>query len=453
MINRMTIFIGMLLLPILGLAQQGINFEHISLEEAMVKARQEKKLIFIDFYTDWCAPCKAMAKNIFTLEVVGNEYNKSFINLKINAEKEGVNAAKKYAIMAYPTMMFINADGQLIYKKVGSTDVNGVLMMSKEALTALKSGTSLVDLKNEYPTKRNDEAFLKLFIDKSIKAGDKPFDAMEDYLKIQKSIKPNSSRMLDFYLANKGNMILGGKAEQILDENYDAFMDICTHSEESYVKTMKAKMLTNTRDLAQKEKNPELMKFFIDRFKDFKAEEGEELQDKDLIYYQLEYFAYAKDYNGYRELANKFLDSVVSAKTLTELRASDKAAYEKYMSDPRKAADYSLVGRGVKANFKLGKEALAQEKMIRGIGATYIALPDNKKADYKKLMSWVDYGMNLVPEHVTIPSFKANVLYKQGKVKEAIALKESVLAKLENGDKEYTVVSRELEDMKKALKK
>lgn len=449
MINRTAFFIGLLLLPLLGWAQQGINFEHVSLEEALSQAQKENKLVFIDFYTDWCAPCKMMANGIFKETVVGDEYNKNYINIKVNAEKEGVQAAKKYGVNAYPTLMFVNKDGDVMYKKVGTTDLDGVLRMSKEALISLKSGSSLADLEKEYPNNRTNEAFLKLYIDKSIQLGNKPYEAIEDYLKVQKSMKPNTSDMLDFYLDKASSMLIGGKAQQILEENFDEFMAICTRNEERTVKQMKERFLVNTRTAALQEKNPEYMKLFISEWKKFE-EENDENQDL-LVNYQLEYLALSKDYSGYKKLAKHYLDSLVTAKTLNEIKASDKAVYDEYMK--KNADDYSISGRGTKQQLLQGKEALEQVKKIGRVGGTYLSIPDNTKADYKQLLKWADYGITLLPDDNTMSIFKGSILYKLGKVKQAIALKESILANMKPGDKKRTVVEAQIENMKKSLKK
>lgn len=449
MINRAVFFIGLLLLPLMGVAQQGINFEHISLEEAMVQAEKQNKLVFIDFYTDWCAPCKMMANGVFKETVVGEEYNKNFINIKINAEKEGVQAAKKYGINAYPTMMFINRDGDVMYKKVGSANLDGVLRMSKEALMSLKSGASLDELDKEYSNKRNDEAFLKLYIDKKIKSGDKPYAAIEDYLKVQKSMKPNTSDMLDFFLDNASCLLVGGKAEQILNENYDAFMEICTRPEERVVKQFKERMRVNTRTAALEEKNPEYMRLFITEWK--KSYPDSDAKNDALTNYELEYLFLSKDNEAYKALASRYLDSLVSAKTIEQLRASDKVLYEEYMKVH--GNDYSLTGMSSQAKMLQGKEALSQIKTISRIGIAYLNMPDNKKADYKKIMKWIDYGMQLVPEDTTIPIFKGSVLYKQGKVKEAIALKEDILSKMKPNDMGRTALETQIANMKKGSKK
>lgn len=94
--------------------QAQTDFRHITFAEAQQAAKAENKMIFVDFYTEWCGPCKRMAKLVFPTQKVGDFLNANFVNLKIDAEKgEGVELAKKYGVKAYPTLCVIDADGNL----------------------------------------------------------------------------------------------------------------------------------------------------------------------------------------------------------------------------------------------------------------------------------------------------------------------------------------------------
>ena len=101
---------------------QGIEFFHGKFDDALAKAKSENKLLFVDFYTSWCGPCKKMTKEIFTKKEIGDFFNKNFINLKIDAEKgEGPALAKKYKPKGFPTMIFFNPDGTENKRLCGAT--------------------------------------------------------------------------------------------------------------------------------------------------------------------------------------------------------------------------------------------------------------------------------------------------------------------------------------------
>ena len=61
------------LLAFVAATAQGIAFEPegTTLEQASVKAKAEHKLIFLDCYTQWCGPCKKMAREVFPQPQVG----------------------------------------------------------------------------------------------------------------------------------------------------------------------------------------------------------------------------------------------------------------------------------------------------------------------------------------------------------------------------------------------
>lgn len=102
-------------------SDKGIQFENITFEEAIAKAKKENKLIFVDAYAVWCGPCKLMDRTTFRSDKVGEVFNKEFINLKIDMEKgEGIELARKYQVRAYPTLMLINGEGKVVKRMLGA---------------------------------------------------------------------------------------------------------------------------------------------------------------------------------------------------------------------------------------------------------------------------------------------------------------------------------------------
>lgn len=100
---------------------EGIKFLDISFEEALKKAKKEKKLVFVDAYAVWCGPCKWMEANTFQEKEVGDAFNKKFINLKIDMEKgAGPELARKYNVRAYPTLLLIDGDGNVVKRILGA---------------------------------------------------------------------------------------------------------------------------------------------------------------------------------------------------------------------------------------------------------------------------------------------------------------------------------------------
>lgn len=115
---------------------QGIEFFEGTWKETLAIAKEEQKLIFVDAYTTWCGPCKKMAKNVFTQDRVGEVFNKRFINSKMDMEAEkNMDFISKYPVRAYPTLMFINGDGDVVLKKVGGQKAEGLLALADEVET------------------------------------------------------------------------------------------------------------------------------------------------------------------------------------------------------------------------------------------------------------------------------------------------------------------------------
>ena len=135
----------------------GIAFRVLSFSEALKRAEVEDKLLFVDCFTTWCGPCKRLSKVVFKDSLVADYFNRHFVNLKMDMEKgEGVELRKKYGVHAYPTLLFINSSGEVVYRLVGAEDAPELL---KKVKLGVESG-GRSGLKKRYEAGDRDLAFI-----------------------------------------------------------------------------------------------------------------------------------------------------------------------------------------------------------------------------------------------------------------------------------------------------
>lgn len=114
-------------------SKTGISFHQGNWDEVLETAKKENKPIFLDISASWCAPCKLLKANTFTDPEVGEFYNTNFINVAFDGEKgEGVLLADKFKISAYPTLLFVNPDGQIIAKVEGYKSPEQFIKLGKQ---------------------------------------------------------------------------------------------------------------------------------------------------------------------------------------------------------------------------------------------------------------------------------------------------------------------------------
>ena len=118
-----------------GESTEGIQFFDGTWQEAISKAKQDNKLIFVDAYASWCGPCKILAKRYFTKENVGAFYNENFINFKMDMEKhpQGPRLARKWRVRAYPTLFVVKPDESIVHQSIGLIDDKRLLTFGQEA--------------------------------------------------------------------------------------------------------------------------------------------------------------------------------------------------------------------------------------------------------------------------------------------------------------------------------
>jgi thiol:disulfide interchange protein len=112
-----------------------IQFIEQDWNKALAEAKSTNKLVFIDVYATWCGPCKQLKQKTFTDKKVAEFFNQNFINVSIDAEKGvGVELSNKYAVSAYPTLIFTNAEGAPVLYTVGYMSASELISFAKAAL-------------------------------------------------------------------------------------------------------------------------------------------------------------------------------------------------------------------------------------------------------------------------------------------------------------------------------
>jgi len=170
------LFISCCLLPNVTFSQ-GIDFIHDKkFQEILDMAKAQDKLVFMDCYTSWCGPCKRLAATVFPDSAVGEFFNSIFVNTKFDMEKdEGITISSKYQIRAYPTLLWLDGDGNVKHKIVGGLDATGLIQNGKKAIDPTPG--ILTGMKKLYADGKRDADFLNDYVN-TLSSSDEKYEVV-----------------------------------------------------------------------------------------------------------------------------------------------------------------------------------------------------------------------------------------------------------------------------------
>lgn len=309
-------YIICLLLFINQVHAQRIDFiEKFELDNIIQKS--DKPLILIDFYTTWCGPCKRMDREVFTDSSIIKQVNSNCISLKVNAEEgQGISLAKKYNVTSYPTYLFLNNQGVLVYRTVGymssydfSQQIANAIIESKESITVL-------ELDSLFKQKSHDLLFLK------------------DYLSRRTKLKLDNSDLLDHYIQ------LLPREERIRTETLQLLIDNGNRINKSLQVGIGLETLIDNKQKLQSLKNAYPIEYYIENARkktlgkaiEFKSDSLLNLvlkyTDKKNIFdnistVKLKYFSGLNNKTKFYKEADSFIKNQLSKYTLKKMAALD----------------------------------------------------------------------------------------------------------------------------------
>ena len=147
---------------------QKLNWFEGTLEEAFKLSNN--KIIMVDFYTDWCLPCKQLDSETFTNNEVIQNIKNNFIPIKINAEsKYGMPLFEKFKGTGYPMIIFFDKNKNEIDRMYGYYSAKTFL----KKLNNISSGNgTFTDLLTKYKLGDNSSTTIFELAKKYFSKGD-----------------------------------------------------------------------------------------------------------------------------------------------------------------------------------------------------------------------------------------------------------------------------------------
>ena len=380
------VFLLFLIYTQITLSQSAISFSENGLKPALEKAKTENKPVLLWCYATWCPHCKTMKAGVFIDQAVADYFNRTFICTSQDMEKgEGIELNKELKIISYPTFVFYDPTGTIIYRVEGELKSNVFIQEGKNALTQ----------KRQLP-------YLKLQFEKDVSNSSNCFE----YLRALKKGGLDVSTVINQYFATQSDKQLLSEvnwriiSNGVSDINSREMKFVISHQEEFSSITSPARVKRKLDYMVKELLNPlvettDTANYLINR--KLAAQIHSYSTDSLIFCFDLRILALTKNWNAYRntcqqstkafawnnrtqlnEIAGNFLNNITDAKALSlaELWAQRSLAldeeYDTYLlcskiykklNNTKDAIKMASKGRELSAKF--GWEGVEAEKLLK----------------------------------------------------------------------------------------
>lgn len=396
---------------------QGINFEQkLSWQQLLDKAKLENKYLFVDCYATWCGPCKQMDFEVYPNAEVGQLMNNQFISVKIQVDSSKLDdenvktmyadakmLSKRYPVPVLPTYLFFSPEGNLVYRSTSYQPAKVFIATANAALDPVQR--AFYQQVEDYKNGKKDYSHMLAIIKKTKEfLGD-----IELARKMAKDLKENYlDHLSEDELATKENLVFISEHYELLNSN-GIYFDLIYHRPE------KADRIVD---------NPSYSKI-----------EVENIIGKEEIWsklYQDDKFTkpYTKKpswWNLYTNIKNKYGQSYAD-----KLIPGAKLRFYRSILDWKTFAALRDEQIKLKAPVRVRPGGLLDGDNSWSLNgdAWDVFTKSKDKQVLKKALAWSDLSIKLEEPDPNIQYLdtRANLLYKLGRINEAIAQEQQALS-------------------------
>ncbi|MPR33432.1 thioredoxin family protein [Salmonirosea aquatica] len=291
-----------------------IDFEKASWEKIKAKAKAEKKLIFVDVYTTWCGPCKMLDSQVFSDRETGRRMNAFFVSYKADAESQGRALAVKYGVNAFPTGLFMDADGNLVHSFIGFRPVPEFIVEANQAMQATENGRIFTLYENAY------------------EQGNRNVDLVYTYLKFRRIYNLPTHDLLEKVLKKMPDDSLQlPHWQRVVIENTQwtegkGFDWLLMQKGTPNIKNKIEFIISNTVVRAQEEKDKKLFQkalTYVDSVE--VSEKARELKTR----YTMDFSAATRDFDQLADAAEQYLEQEIIPSLSADSQRANPEAYQK----------------------------------------------------------------------------------------------------------------------------
>ena len=415
-------------------AAQGVSFEtNPNWDSLLKKSSATGKLIFVDLYTDWCVPCKIMDQQVFSDPDFARYMEKNFINCKLNAERKlGYKLNRLYKVDGYPTFLFIDGNGTLIYRSEGARPLSAFIRETENALSEQRDSITLETMEAMYPSHKADTNFMYTYLRKRTKLWKNNMDLLDEYCQMLEPSAQNSLKTLSLIIDNGARglgSLQAGPAINILIRNYDSIKHL------DQVRPLDEYIRQAQNNSIQHKVRPWNEWLLQDVLALNKYRTYPPFDDNSDEMLRLQYYYRINDNKRYIEAAIQFMNTGLMVISDQELEKMDNEAYERKTHDLR--SEFSgKPGEEIQqalANYR-HTQTIQLIRAVNQIAARFIVMA-TKKQDIQKGVKWMERSVQLAEKDTFYfryvrphsISLYAAYLYETGRKAEAIVHQEKAL--------------------------